>query len=603
MCGISGIVGKSNISKKLFHCIKNLEYRGYDSCGIAIITDEKIELRKNVGTIEEVNRIENLSEPIGSVGIAHTRWATHGKVDKVNAHPHISCDGNFALVHNGIISNYRILKEELQIAGYRFISDTDTEVIVHLIEHYYKSEKNVEAALLRSIEDIEGSYAILFISTHEPEKIFWARHESPLILGIGSDCMYIASDINAFIEFTRNTIILDNDEYGIISPNGYHIRNVFTKEDVEKDVMTIDWDAQMAKKGGYPDFMLKEIHEQPYAISNALNIDKEEVTQLARMIHDSSRAYLLGVGTAHYATLFGQYYFSMVADSFVPAISSDEFKHLAKIDENTLVIANSQSGETYDTLKALQFARSKGAKTAAIVNVIGSSMTREVDHVIMQNSGPEIAVNSTKATTSQMVIFIRAAIELAKLIGCRPTHEIEELEDQMLTIPKEIQKILNLQPGQIKRIADLYSPIKNWLFIARGIYLVVAKEGAHKFKEVTYLHGEAVGGGFMKHGEIALIDEHFGTIFFVPPEDTGELYSLTMGNVEEIKSRKGLIIGIHSGEENSIFDEEIIIHDAPFVVTPLLYLLVAQLFAYFMAIKLGRNADKPRNLAKSVTVA
>lgn len=603
MCGITGIVGKNNISKKLFQCIKNLEYRGYDSCGIAVLTDEKIEMRKNVGTIDEVNRIENLSEPIGSVGIAHTRWATHGKVNKINAHPHISCDGNFALVHNGIISNYRILKKELQIAGHRFISDTDTEVIVHLIEHYYKSEKNVEAALLKSIEKIEGSYAILFISTHEQGKIFWARHESPLILGIGSDCTYVASDINAFVEFTRNAIILDNDEYGIISPDAYSIRNVFTKEDVERDVITIDWDAQMAKKGGYPDFMLKEIHEQPYAVSNVLNIDKEEVRRLARMIRDSNRAYLLGVGTAHYATLFGQYYFSMLADCFVPAITSDEFEHLAKVDENTLVIANSQSGETYDTLKALQFARRKGAKTAAIVNVVGSSMTREVDHVIMQSSGPEIAVNSTKATTAQIVIFIRAAIELAKLTGCRPKHEIDELEDQILMISEMMQKILNLQPGHIKKIADLYAHIKNWLFIGRGIYLAVAREGAHKFKEVTYLHGEAVGGGFMKHGEIALIDEQFGTIFFVPREDTGELYSLTMGNVEEIKSRKGLIIGIHSGGKNAIFDEEIIVPEAPFVITPLLYLVVAQLFAYYMAIKLGRNADKPRNLAKSVTVA
>ena len=614
MCGISGVAGFKNIGIPLLDSIRHLEYRGYDSCGIAILGSHGIEVRKNIGSVDEVNERERLSEPDGKLGIAHTRWATHGGVTKENTHPHLSCKGDFALVHNGIISNYQELKKELIKEGHKFHSETDTEVIVHLVEKYFKLSKDsvrqahdaVEKAFIKAIKRLEGTYAVAMVTIHEKDKIFCAKKESPLVIGIGGDTNYIGSDFNAFIDYTKNAVVLDDDEYAIVSKDRYFIKNTANGETVRKKITEIHWDSDMAKKGGYPHYMLKEIYEQPQCIINALQVDKLLIKKISDMIIESKKTYLIGVGTTYYVSLMGEYQFSSVAGIFTPAISSDEFKNLAHIDKDTLVIALSQSGETYDTLNALKYAKNKGAKTAAIVNVMGSSIARLADHTILQGSGPEICVISTKAALSQMIILLMVAIEIAVRNKKLTVKNKNEVERHISHLPEIIQRVLNEKSGFIHTIAQKYSHINNWLYLGRGKYYPIALESSLKMKEVAYVHAEGMPAGFLKHGTIALIDENLYSIMFMPPKSDEDLYRLSSGSAEEIKARKGFIIGFHFGdkrESEKLFNEEIVLPKVPDIIAPFLELVVAQLFAYFTAVALKRNIDKPRSLAKSVTVA
>ncbi len=614
MCGISGIAGFKNIGIPLLDSIRHLEYRGYDSCGIAILGSHGIEVRKNIGSVDEVNERERLSEPDGKLGIAHTRWATHGGVTKENTHPHLSCKGDFALVHNGIISNYQELKKELIKEGHKFHSETDTEVIVHLVEKYFAPSKNsvrhahdaVEKAFIKAIKRLEGTYAVAMVTIHEKDKIFCAKKESPLVIGIGGDTNYIGSDFNAFIDYTKNAVVLDDDEYAIVSKDRYFIKNTANGETVRKKITEIHWDSDMAKKGGYPHYMLKEIYEQPQCIINALQVDKLLIKKISDMIIESKKTYLIGVGTTYYVSLMGEYQFSSVAGIFTPAISSDEFKNLAHIDKDTLVIALSQSGETYDTLNALKYAKNKGSKTAAIVNVMGSSIARLADHTILQGSGPEICVISTKAALSQMIILLMIAIEIAVRNKKLTVKNKTEIERHISHLPEIIQRVLNEKSGFIHTIAQKYSHINNWLYLGRGKYYPIALESSLKMKEVAYVHAEGMPAGFLKHGTIALIDENLYSIMFMPPKSDEDLYRLSSGSAEEIKARKGFIIGFHFGdkrESEKLFNEEIVLPKVPDIIAPFLELVVAQLFAYFTAVALKRNIDKPRSLAKSVTVA
>lgn len=616
MCGISGIAGFKNIGIPLLDSIRHLEYRGYDSCGIAILGSHGIEVRKNIGSVDEVNERERLSEPDGKVGIAHTRWATHGGVTKENTHPHLSCKGDFALVHNGIISNYQELKKELIKEGHKFHSETDTEVIVHLVEKYFKLSKGaesssgsaqvIEKAFIKAIKRLEGTYAVAMVTIYEKDKIFCAKKESPLVIGIGGDTNYIGSDFNAFIDYTKNAVVLDDDEYAIISKDRYFIKNITNGETVRKKITEIHWDSDMAKKGGYPHYMLKEIYEQPQCVINALQVDKLLIKKISDMVIESKKTYLIGVGTTYYVSLMGEYQFSSVAGIFTPAISSDEFKNLAHIDKDTLVIALSQSGETYDTLNALKYAKNKGAKTAAIVNVMGSSIARLVDHTILQGSGPEICVISTKAALSQMIILLMVAIEIAVRNKKLTVKNKTEIERHISHLPEIIQRVLNEKSGFIHTIAQKYSHINNWLYLGRGKYYPIALESSLKMKEVAYVHAEGMPAGFLKHGTIALIDENLYSIMFMPPKSDEDLYRLSSGSAEEIKARKGFIIGFHFGdkrESEKLFNEEIVLPKVPDIIAPFLELVVAQLFAYFTAVALKRNIDKPRSLAKSVTVA
>ncbi|OGW11733.1 MAG: glutamine--fructose-6-phosphate aminotransferase [Nitrospinae bacterium RIFCSPLOWO2_12_39_16] len=606
MCGISGIAGFKNIAVPLLDSIRHLEYRGYDACGIAILGLHGIEVRKNIGSVDEVNERERLSEPDGKLGIAHTRWATHGGVTKENTHPHLSCKGDFALVHNGIISNYRELKKELIKEGHKFYSETDTEVIVHLVEKYFAPSKDTEKAFIKAIKRLEGTYAVAMITIYEKDKIFCAKKESPLVIGLGGDTNYIGSDFNAFIDYTKNAVVLDDDEYAVVSKDRYFIKNTTNGETVRKKITEIHWDSDMAKKGGYPHYMLKEIYEQPQCIINASQVDRQHIKKISDMIMESKKTYLIGVGTTYYVSLMGEYQFSSVAGIFTPAISSDEFKNLAHIDKDTLVIAISQSGETYDTLNALKYAKNKGAKTAAIVNVMGSSIARLVDLTILQGSGPEICVISTKAALSQMIILLMIALEIAVRNKRLASKNKIEIERHISNLPEIIQKVLNEKSGFIHTIAQKYSHINNWLYLGRGKYYPIALESSLKMKEVAYVHAEGMPAGFLKHGTIALIDENLYSIIFMPPKSDEDLYRLSSGSAEEIKARKGFIIGFHFGdkkESEKLFNEEIALPTVPDVIAPFLELVVAQLFAYFTAVALKRNIDKPRSLAKSVTVA
>ncbi len=603
MCGIAGIVGLTNITDQLFRCVKNLEYRGYDSCGMALITDNKIIIKKNIGTVDKVNKLEHLTEQSSKIGLAHTRWATHGGVTKDNSHPHFGCDRTFAVVHNGIISNYRILKAKLIESGHTFNSETDTEVIPHLLEETYKEEGSVERAIQKTFNQLEGTYAFAFITTHDPENIYCARIDSPLVLGIGSDRIFLASDTNSFIEYTQDIIILNNYEYAIISDDSYTIKDLRSGDRINRETQRISWTPGSTDKGGFPTYMLKEIHEQPVTVKTALNIEQNKIKKLANMINQQEKTYLVGVGTTYYVSLIAQYYFSKLAKKYIPAVASDEFEYLAEVNNKTLFLCSSQSGETYDTLKALRFAKGGGALSASIVNVPGSSISRETDFTIMQGSGPEICVLSTKTALAQITILLRIVIELGKLNGSISPSQYKKHKEHLEEIPDAIQWVLDHRMSVIREVSNSCFHIKNWLFLGRGIYMATAMEAALKMKEVTYLHAEGMAGGFMKHGTISLIDKDTYTLVLVPPEKEKELFKATMNNVEEVKARNGFVVGLHYGKEQSFFDKEIIFDKVPPLIAPLQELIAAQLFAYYSAVSLGRNIDKPRSLAKSVTVA
>lgn len=598
MCGISGIVGRHSVSGALLESIRNLEYRGYDSCGVAIVDRHGLVVKKDIGTVDEVNRRTPLAETAGCVGIAHTRWATHGAVTRANAHPHMSCDGDFALVHNGIIANYRHLREELVSEGHEFHSGTDTETIVHLVEKYYRAMGSMEHAFCKALSRLDGSYAVALVSAHEPDRIYCARFESPLLIGTTPDTTYLGSDFNAFLGFTRSAVALEDGQYAILLPGMVAVKDVLTRSPSPRTPIRIDWNVEAAQKGGYPHFMLKEIHEQPETVVRALEVDQAAIDALADRIARRRHIYLVGVGTTYYVAQMAQYYFSSLARTFIPVISSDEFRSLAHVDKDTLVVTISQSGETYDTLDAVRFARERGAETAAICNVMGSSLARLVDQAIIQGSGPEICVVSTKAALGQIVILLRVAAALGRLRG----EPDETVGRDLRGLPDAIRQLLDERSEDLRELAKKHSHIQNWLFLGRGIYYPVALECALKMKEVTYLHAEGMPAGFLKHGTLSLIDQNFLTVILTPSKEDGPLYAATMGNAEEVKARGGFLIGTLTEEDGEVFDERIQIPKAPPFLAPILHLVALQLFAYFAAVALERNVDRPRSLAKSVTV-
>ncbi len=607
MCGISGVVSHNEISSRLIDSIKSLEYRGYDSCGVAILNGKsKTIVRKDIGSVDEVRESVQLDDLQGFTGIAHTRWATHGGVTRENAHPHSSCDGKFSITHNGIISNYTTLRAKLKKKGHTFLSATDTEVIVHLIEDYFKETGSVEEALLLAVKELEGAYAVALVTPHEPDKIYCARMESPLIIGLGDDANYIGSDFNAFIAYTKNAIVMEDNEYAIVTHNGYSLKNITTRKEISRPIQRILWDHKMAQKGGYPHYMLKEIHEQPSVVHSALDIDQQQIDDLASEIDRKKQVVLTGVGTTFYVTQLGQYYFSEYAGFTPNLVSSDEFKFLSKVDKDTIVLATSQSGETYDTLSALKYAKQNGATTAAIVNVMGSSMARLVDHLVLQGSGPEICVISTKAALSQMILLARLALSVGLLRENITKRQYSTYQSQLRKLPDIIDKVVNEKSGFIHNVAKEQSHIRHWLFLGRGRYYPVARESALKMKEVAYVHAEGMPSGFLKHGTIALIDDDLNSVIFMPTEQEKELYELALSSAEEIKARDGYVLGItfESKKARELpFTDCISLPQAPPLIAPFVELIAAQLLSYYTATTLKRNIDKPRALAKSVTVA
>ena len=605
MCGISAVIGNENVVDTLYESIRNLEYRGYDSCGLSMIRDDRIEVRKNTGGVEEVNLKEHLTAMRGCIGIAHTRWATHGKVTAANAHPHLSFDNRFSIVHNGIINNFRCLREELQDGGVTFASETDTEVLVHLIAIAYAKLGDVEEAFLSAIRRLEGSYAAAMITSVDSSRIYAVKMGSPLVLGLNQGMNFIASDFNAFLPYTKTAMVMEDGEYAVVTVDQAKLCKTVDRSEVIRDPIHIEWDPERSRKGGYSHYMLKEIFDQPHTIKSALTIPNDDILQLAKSIQGAGTTYLMGVGTTYYVALAGQYFFSRLAGRYLPAVSSDEFNDLAVIGADDLLISISQSGETYDTNTGVRHARAQHAKTAGIVNVMGSSLSMMVDQVILQGSGPEICVVSTKAALAQMVILLLVALELGRLNGKIDTQTYETYHESITDFPALVQKILNEISGFVRNLADRTAHYKNWMFLGRGVYYPIALEAALKMKEVTYLHAEGMPAGFLKHGTLAMVDDDMISLFFLPPPARKTLHEQTLAAVEEVKARNGPVIGFCF--EDDLLAKKALDHwiELPVVaepVPPFLELIVAQLFSYFSALKLGRSIDKPRNLAKSVTV-
>jgi len=577
MCGIIGYVGKREAVPVLFEGLKNLEYRGYDSCGMAVLNGG-ISIKKDVGKIEEVHNKLNFYDMNGRTAIAHTRWATHGSVTSINSHPHISCNADVAVVHNGIISNYEQLKRELESEGHRFKSDCDSECLAHLLEDgFRKGYKNIK-------ERAEGSYAFLAISENE-QGILAARNGSPLMIGIGEGEYFAASDVLAFLNHTKNVVYLEDGEHAMLG-NGCHVFDSDWNK-VHKTIETIDWSPEKIGKGGYKHFMNKEICEEPQILKYALAIPDANIKKASEMINEHGSVYLTGMGTSVHAAITARYWFSQNKKRIF-SIDSSELKN-EWIDDGCLVIALTQSGETKDTLDALDYAKSHGAKTVSIVNSMISSAARKADYTILQSCGPEIAVCATKSFTSQMMILARMSKELGKLNG-----SALDWQKRLDHVPDYIEEVLK-KSEKIRTIVKDYCDVDKYFFIGNGINYPSAKEAALKFKEITYKYAEGMSGGFFKHGTISLIDSDFKTFAFV---SEGKNKDDILCNIKEVEARGGKVMKVGFGKDCEInlgpaVEEEL---------TPFVFAAAGQLIAYHYADILGNDVDQPRYLAKSVTV-
>jgi glutamine---fructose-6-phosphate transaminase (isomerizing) len=613
MCGIVGYVGLKPAADILIEGLKRLEYRGYDSAGLCVADDDGLHVAKRPG------RIANLEECIegktsigkGMTGIAHTRWATHGAPNDVNAHPHTSADGRIAVVHNGIIENYATLKIYLQEKGVEFRSETDTEVVAHLIAEFYAAEDctSLAQAVQRALAEVSGTYGLAVLCADEPDSIVVARRGSPLIVGVGNDEYVIASDASAILEHTANVIYLNDNEMAVLNRDGLRTMTV-DNVPVTKEVSQIEWNLEQIAKGGYEHFMLKEIMEQPDSARQALTgrLDLREMRvvlgglePIARDLARLKRVVITSCGTAWHAGLVGEFLFEDLAKVPTEVEYASEFRYRNPIiDDGTAVIVISQSGETADTLAALREARDKGAMALGIVNAVGSTIARETDAGVYLHAGPEIGVASTKAFTSQIIVEILMALMLGRRRLMSQTamqHYIRELD----AIPDKIARVLE-QSEHIKDIASHYVDRENWLFLGRGYHYPIALEGALKLKEISYIHAEGLPAAEMKHGPIALINDGMPAVFVAPRCGT---YGKIIGNIEEIRARKGRTIVVATEGDTEIdryADHVVYIPDAPVPLQPLLTVVPLQLLAYHAAVARGCNVDKPRNLAKSVTV-
>lgn len=593
MCGIVGCILKDDnedAAPILFDCISKLEYRGYDSIGLATY-DENIHIKKDKGKINEVNQKLDLPDMPGSFGIAHVRWATHGDPSKLNAHPQLDGENTIAVVHNGIIENNSKIKEVLMAEGYTFKSDTDTEVIPHLIHKFMKEGMDLEHAVRKTIEILDGAYAIAVISSKEPDKIVATRKDSPLIVGIGEDGYYLASDSPAILKYARDIIYPEKGEIVILDKNGVVVHDEFDNP-VNKEIDTINWTPEMAEKEGYDHFMIKEINEQPTSVRNTLT-QKENIQEIIDDLDDITRICFVACGTSYHASLTGKYLLESLAGIPTDVILASEFKFSAKtLNENTLVIFISQSGETADSLKALDVAN-QTSKTLGIVNVAGSSITRRAQYVIQTQAGPEIGVAATKTYVSQLTAIYLFAALMAK---------DQNLLDELEKVPEYIEEVLN-DVEAIKVMSQRYNYAKDFFYLGRGYSYPTALEGALKLKEISYIHGEGYAAGELKHGPLALIDEGIPVVVVIPP---GESYKKTMSNLEEVKSRgaRVLAFGVENDEELRKKAHEVfwINPDVSEIIAPLVYIVPLQMLSYYITIEKGFDPDKPRNLAKCVTV-
>jgi glutamine---fructose-6-phosphate transaminase (isomerizing) len=608
MCGIIGYIGKGEAVPIMLEGLKKLEYRGYDSAGFCTINNNKTLVEKDIGKIHEIEPKINLKNLSGTIGISHCRWATHGEVTKENSHPHTDCKEEISIVHNGIIENFSELKEKLIKKGHKFRSSTDTEVVAHLIEDTY--DKDIEEATIKALKQIDGSYALGIISAKEPNKLIAARNESPLIIGLGKDENFIASDVPAILKRTNKVIYLDNKEIAILEKDNYSIKNL-DGEIVEKEINEIDWDSELTEKSGYEHFMLKEIHEQPRAVTETLNgrikdgrVDiKEELNLKDEELAKIKRIIIVACGTSWHSALVGEFMLEELAKIPVEVEYSSEFRYRNPIvDEDTLVIAISQSGETADTLAAVREAKKKNSKVLSIVNVKGSSIDRESDSALLTYAGPEIGVASTKAFTAQLVVLYLFTLFMANFKKSLDDDTLKDLLNKLRKLPLQMESLLN-EENDVKKIADIYKDKTNSLFLGRGVNFPIALEGALKLKEVSYLHAEGYPAAEMKHGPIALIDKNMPVVVIATKDDY--TYKKVLGNIHEVKARNGIVIAIATKcdeEVAKLADYVVYIPKTLYILSSILTTIPLQLLAYYVAKDRGYDVDRPRNLSKTVCV-
>lgn len=608
MCGIVGYVGNAQAAPFLLDGMSKLEYRGYDSAGIAVYEKGKIRVEKCVGRLDALRHKLEGRMPEGSMGIGHTRWATHGRPSDRNSHPHTDESGDFVVVHNGIIENYLMLKEKLIAKGQKFSSDTDTEIVAHLFADFY--EGDMEEAVKKVLKTIEGSYSLVFMCAAEPDKLICTKKDNPLIIGLGEGENFIASDIPAIIAKTRRTYIMSDGEIATVTKDGVWVQDI-NGTPITKKVFEVNWNAEAAEKGGFEHFMLKEIYEQPKAIKDTMrgrlaeNGTEINFTELGWTPEDFtgiSKIFIVACGTAYHAGIVGKYYLENLARIPVEVDIASEFRYRNPlVDANCLTIVISQSGETIDTLAALKEAKRLGSRTLAVTNVVGSSIAREADQVVYTYAGPEIAVASTKAYTTQLLVMLMLAVYVGRLRGTLDGNKADALAKGLHKVPEQLHDMLE-NVDQIKVFARHYGSSLDAFFLGRSLDYAVALEGALKLKEISYIHAEAYAAGELKHGTLALIVEGVPVIVLVTQED---VYDKTVSNLQEVKAREAMVIAIALEGDDSIAkyaDHVIYIPRADKELAPILAVLPLQLLAYYAALTRGCDVDKPRNLAKSVTV-
>ena len=606
MCGIFGCIIRDGRAVKLItDGLKRLEYRGYDSIGVAVIKDGQLQVRKDMGKLEEVVASLRINEMEGTLGMGHTRWATHGAPSMVNAHPHLDGSGRIALVHNGVIENYMELKEELMEKGHNFVSRTDTEVIPHMIEEELKSDVGLKGAILRVLRRLKGSYAIVVVTSLEADKIYCARHESPLVIGVSDAGTYCASDVPAILPYTNKVNYLRNGEMAVLSLEGYDIVKISDGSMVDRGLEEIQWSIEMAEKQGYPHFMLKEIYEQPDSLRNGLRLQEQYVNLLTQFLDRGKEVYLTAAGTSYHSCLAASYVFSKLSRLTTNPVVSSELteRYGSTVGIDSIVLAISQSGETYDTLKAIDHARMRAATVLGITNTVGSTLTRVSRAYIIQQSGPEIGVAATKTFTSQVLVLAQLALRLAKQRGKLSQDELDELDADIKKIPDWVQETLDMCSEKTKKLAENYLDDKLFLFLGRGVSSATALEGRLKLLEITYVPALAYPAGESKHGPISIIEDGVTCVFICPRGDT---HSHIIGSIMEMKARGARILAIcEEGDEEikRLADDFVEMpRGIPEALSPIPYVVPMQLIAYHLAVMKGLDPDKPRNLAKSVTV-
>ena len=606
MCGIFGCVLKDGDVAPIVHAaLKRLDYRGYDSVGEATIHKNKLFIKKDKGKIDEVHMLHNLDDLPGQVAIGHTRWATHGAPSLKNAHPHVDCNGQIAVVHNGIIENFSILKKELEERGHHFQSKTDSEVVPHLIEEGLKEGLTFTEALREAVKILEGSYALAVISVTEPNKIFCVRKESPLIIGIDQNAVYCASDIPAFLPYTNKAILIEDGELAILDNGRNEIRKIDDWSLISRKPKNIPWKVEMAEKQGYPHFMLKEINEQPQCLRNTLRLQEQYLDLMTTFLDRAREVFLVACGTSYNACLAASYMFSKLALLATHPVIASEFigQQGRAVNIDSTILAVSQSGETADTLAAVEYARLRAGTILGLTNVIGSTLTRISRVYICQQSGPEIGVAATKTFTSQLSVLAQLALQLAEKRGKISHEEIEQLEEKLEQIPEIAQSIIQSNKKKIEQIAKKYFEKQCFFFLGRGISSATALEGRLKLLEIAYVPSIAYPAGESKHGPISLVEKGFPVIFICPRDEN---HKTVVGSIMEMKARGASIIAIieeGDKEVKDLVDEYVeISKGVPEVLSPIVYVIPLQLFAYYTTVFKGLDPDRPRHLAKSVTV-